>query len=62
MPCKDPAHTHVWPTEGLLVIERCEKQCAFCGNEFNHAWFLRRHVKQVHKKREYQELFVSEGW
>jgi len=33
MPCNIEGHNHVWPTEGELVIEKCERYCGFCDEE-----------------------------
>lgn len=61
MPCTNENHSHAWVTEGSLTIERCEKICGFCKAPFKHAWFLRRHVNNVHIKQ-YPNLKVDEGW
>ncbi len=55
-------HTHTWPTEGKLTIERCEKVCAFCNHTFSSGWFVRRHVKDTHGKRDYPNLEIRKGW
>ncbi|KAI6922680.1 hypothetical protein KC355_g17047 [Hortaea werneckii] len=62
-------HTHVWPTSGILTIERCERFCDFCTSEadrkhrWKFAWFLRRHVEAVHiKGGEYPGLLLTDTW
>jgi len=73
MPCDKNDHigTHVWPKEGPLVIERCERYCDYCDTEENRkhpwkfAWFLRRHVEAVHIKSEgaeYPNVQLADGW
>ncbi|KAK4547972.1 hypothetical protein LTR36_010691 [Oleoguttula mirabilis] len=68
MPCLKLDHTHNWPTEGPLTIERCERFCNFCdGADAKHswkfAWFLRRHVKAVHiQSGQYPNIEMAEGW
>lgn len=68
MPCTKAEHTHNWPTQGQLVIERCERFCDYCtGADAKHswkfAWFLRRHVKAVHiQSGEHPDVHMAEGW
>ncbi|KAK5175116.1 uncharacterized protein LTR77_000253 [Saxophila tyrrhenica] len=64
MPCTIDTHSHQWVTEGELVIERCEKQCAFCHHSFQSGWFIRRHVSSVHcgPGKDYPNLVVLKGW
>lgn len=68
MPCNEPSHHHEWPDKGELVIEKCERYCAYCTgaharHEWKFAWFLRRHVRTVHlKSGDKPNVTVSEGW
>ena len=62
MPCTDATHTHVWNTEGTLVIERCETICGFCNSHQKYGWHLRRHTRESCAKHKYPNLIVSEGW
>lgn len=70
MPCSNPEHNHSWPAEGTLVIEKCERFCAYCteprhqNHQWKFAWFLRRHVRTVHCKPncDYEDVTVSNAW
>ncbi|KAI5369571.1 hypothetical protein Slin15195_G004460 [Septoria linicola] len=70
MGCKETGHSHAWPTDGVLVIQRCEIRCNFCTGhkaikEWKYAWFLRRHVRAIHckgGKGEKYDLEVSTQW
>lgn len=68
MPCSKPNHNHDWPTEGTLTIERCEVYCEFCtapddrAFKWKLAWFVRRHVREVHIARDFPNLTLSAGW
>ena len=69
MPCSNEDHEHTWPDKGELVIEKCERMCAYCKgpyreHEWKYAWFLRRHVRTVHchELGTHPELTVSDGW
>lgn len=58
---------HTWPRRGFLTIQRCEVRCNFCTGEAAYknwpfAWFLRRHVHNVHAKGKYKGLRVNAGW
>ncbi|EMC95017.1 hypothetical protein BAUCODRAFT_157538 [Baudoinia panamericana UAMH 10762] len=65
MPCTQMDHTHIWPESGPLTIERCETFCQYCPgaegkHKFKFAWFLRRHVHDVHiAKPGADHLFVQ---
>lgn len=55
MPCNDPSHEHVWPSEGILTLDKCEKFCGYCTDAgrdhvWQYTWFLRRHIRTVHVK------------
>lgn len=54
-----------------MVVERCEKFCQFCKendggeHEFGSAWFLRRHIRDMHAKPDKDRPFITEvpqGW
>ncbi|KAH9819307.1 hypothetical protein Tdes44962_MAKER05253 [Teratosphaeria destructans] len=67
--CRKDNHDHPWVTNGVLVIERCEKFCQFCegadiDHDWKHAWFLRRHVTTVHCKpgAKYEHVTVADKW
>lgn len=65
--CACEGHQHVWPTSGTLTIERCEHYCAFCVGEkadkhWMSAWHIRRHVREFHGKRGFDNLVVEVGW
>lgn len=68
MPCHIDSHEHNWPTEGELIIEKCEHFCGYCDgpardHEWKFPWFLRRHVRTVHVTRgDYPDVDVSDGW
>ena len=69
MPCDQAGHSHEWPAEGELVIERCERFCAYCEgvyaeHEWKYPWFLRRHVRSVHCKEgaDRPNVTVPESW
>lgn len=62
MPCDQ--HTHNWPTIGKLVVNQCERKCAYCkedrpdhkyGRVWSSADALRKHVMAFHLS-EYPEL------
>jgi hypothetical protein len=62
------AHPPHRPDSGRLVIERCERLCAYCTgadaqHAWKHAWFLRRHVQAVHiDKGEKSNVILAKGW
>ncbi|KAF2207868.1 hypothetical protein CERZMDRAFT_101893 [Cercospora zeae-maydis SCOH1-5] len=70
MGCCETGHSHAWPTDGVLVIQRCEVRCNFCTGAkatkpWKYAWFLRRHVRAIHckpGKGENYDLQVSTQW
>ncbi|KAM3419426.1 hypothetical protein BST61_g5353 [Cercospora zeina] len=70
MGCCETGHSHAWPTDGVLVIQRCEVRCNFCTGAkatkpWKYAWFLRRHVRAIHckpGKGENFDLQVSTQW
>ncbi|CAK1355196.1 unnamed protein product [Cercospora beticola] len=70
MGCCETGHSHSWPTDGVLVIQRCEVRCNFCTGDkatkpWKYAWFLRRHVRAIHCKKgkgEGFDLQVSTQW
>ncbi|KAI1181001.1 hypothetical protein F4777DRAFT_527867 [Nemania sp. FL0916] len=71
--CSIPHHAHAaWPREGLIVIQKCERQCQFCQKQLLSASSLRKHVTDHKIKdklniriarsssgRQRQELFPS---
>ncbi|QIW96818.1 hypothetical protein AMS68_002336 [Peltaster fructicola] len=65
--CDKPGHIHHWPTQGQIMIERCEHYCLFCTGakaqkRWSSAWFLRRHIRTAHAANEFPNLEISEGW
>jgi lipoate synthase len=48
---KCPTHQEIysdWPTQtATLIIATCMKTCPYCGNDFNTAAVLRKHLKIV---------------
>ncbi|GAB7350245.1 hypothetical protein MBLNU459_g0895t1 [Dothideomycetes sp. NU459] len=68
MPCDNTDHSHVWPDSGVLVVERCERFCAYCEgakrqHEWKYSWFLRRHIRNVHcRLGDRPDVVVSEDW
>ncbi|KAF2861073.1 hypothetical protein K470DRAFT_276419 [Piedraia hortae CBS 480.64] len=59
MPCDRPGHYHEWPliADMVLTVQRCERFCGYCAGEggakeWDEAARLRRHVEDVHIRRD----------